>query len=217
MKIKTLLVILVALAAVSAGCKLHRGMAGSGNRKSERRDLKSFNAIETSGAFRINITCQQPTSFEIEADDNILPLIKTEVRDGILVVSSDQEFHMSKSAVLRISLPDLARLANHGAGDVIIVDANSNQLELDSTGAASINAAGKAKSIAITSAGAGSIDAANLRAEKASVILSGAGSIEVYATEQVDVNISGVGSVTYDGKPKVVNKHISGFGSVNPK
>src|SRR3954466_2693296 len=151
MQIKSLLIILVAVAAVSGGCKFNRGIAGSGNRRSEKRELKSFNAIETGGAFEINVTCQKPTSFEIEADDNILPLIKTEVRDGILVVSSDKEFHTAKSAVLRISLPELARLANRGAGDVTIVNANSDKLELDSTGAASMNAAGTARSVAISS------------------------------------------------------------------
>jgi len=216
MKTKSLLIILV-LVAVFGGCKFGRGIAGSGNRKSEKRDLKSFNAIETSGFYEVKVTCQKASSFEIEADDNLLPLIKTEVLDGVLMVSNDQDFHSAKSTVLRVSLPDLTRLANHGAGNVTIMDADSNNLELNSTGAASINADGKAKSIAITSAGAGSIDAGNLRAEKASVSLSGAGSVQVYATEQLDVTISGVGSVTYGGNPKTVNKSVSGIGSVNPK
>jgi hypothetical protein len=104
MKTKSLLIILV-LVAVFGGCKFGRGIAGSGNRKSEKRDLKSFNAIETSGAYEVNVNCQKPAGFEIEADDNILPLLKTEVRDGTLFVSNDQEYHSSKSPTLRITLP----------------------------------------------------------------------------------------------------------------
>jgi len=85
---KRFLIILLAVLVVTfAGCKFGRGIAGSGNRKTEKRDLKSFNAIDTSGAYDVKITCQKPASFEIEADDNILPLIKTEVRDGVLFVS----------------------------------------------------------------------------------------------------------------------------------
>jgi hypothetical protein len=209
-----------ALVVVALGlfnCKIQRGIAGSGNRKTEKREVKTFNAIDTSGAYDINITCQKAAGVEIEADDNILPLIKTEVRDGTLFVSNDQEFHSSKTPSLRVTVSDLARLTNQGAGDVKIVDANSNQLDLDSTGAASIEAGGRAKSITISSTGAGKIDAGNLHAEKARVAVSGAASVEVYASDQLDVDISGVGSVSYGGNPKVVNKNVSGIGSVTPK
>jgi Putative auto-transporter adhesin, head GIN domain len=217
MKTKLLLVILLMFAALSCGCKFGRGIAGSGNRKTEKRELKSFNAIESSGAYEVSITCQKPVSFEIEADDNILPLIKTEVRDGILYVTSDQEYHTSKSPALRISLPDLSRVANHGAGEVSIADTNSSDLKIESTGAADINAAGKAKSVTISSTGAGKIDTSKLTAEKASVTVTGAANVDVYASDQLDVTVSGVGNISYSGNPKVVNKNISGIGSVNPK
>ena len=49
------------------------------------------------------------------------------------------------------------------------------------------------------------------------VDVKGASSIDVYASEQLDVSVSGVGSVSYSGNPKVVNKHVSGIGSVSPK
>ena len=101
MKRKTVLLLLVACGLVLSGCKFHRGIAGSGVRKTEKRDLKSFNAIDTTGAYEIDATCQRPASFEIEADDNILPLIKTEVRDGILFVSNDQVYNSAKAVSLR--------------------------------------------------------------------------------------------------------------------
>src|ERR1041385_3824655 len=118
MKRNTWIVTLFALAVSFCGCKinLHRGVAGSGHRKTETRELKSFNAIATSGAYEVNLTCQKPAGFEIEADDNILPLIRTEVRDGILFVSDSEQYHESKLPVLRITLPELNSVANHGAG-----------------------------------------------------------------------------------------------------
>ena len=70
---------LMALSACMIG-----GIHGSGVRKTEKRDLGPFTAIETSGAFEVNVICQKPASFEIEADDNILPLVETEVRGGVL-------------------------------------------------------------------------------------------------------------------------------------
>src|SRR5437870_559505 len=217
MKRKTVLLLLVACGLVLSGCKFHRGIAGSGVRKTEKRELKSFNAIDTSGAYEINVSCQKPASFEIEADDNILPLIKTEVRDGTLFVSNDQEFHSSKSTILRITLPEVNSVSSHGAGDIKIADANSNDLKIKSTGAANMEATGKAKSITISSTGAGNIDTSKLTAEKAKVDATGAANVDVYVSDQLDVTISGVSNVSYRGNPKVVNKSVSGIGSVNPK
>jgi hypothetical protein len=216
------ILLLIVLVVTFAGCKfghgiMGRGIAGSGNRKTEKRELKSFNAIDTSGAYDVNVTCQKPASFEIEADDNILPLIKTEVRDGVLFVSNDQEYHSSKSTALRITLPDLGSVSNHGAGEVKIVDANSSDLKLESSGASSIDAAGRARTVTISSTGAGNIDTGKLQAERAKVDISGAANVDVYASDQLDVKVSGVGSVSYSGNPKVVNKNVSGIGSVNPK
>ena len=209
-------VLLVTLGLSLTGCKFERGLAGSGVRKTEKRDLKSFSAIDTTGAYTIDVTCQKPAGVEIEADDNILPLIETEVRDGILFVSNTQPYHSSKTVSLRITLPELNSIANHGAGEIKIVDLNSSDLKIDSTGAASVDAAGTAKSIQISSTGAGEIDTSKLHADKAKVDVSGAASVDVYASEQLDVNVSGAGHVSYRGNPKTINKHVSGIGSVDP-
>jgi hypothetical protein len=217
MKKATLLVILAALVAAFSACHLGKGVKGSGNLKTEKRDLPAFKAIDTTGAYEVEVMCQKPASFEIEADDNILPLIKTDVRAGVLYVTSEKSYNPSRAVRLRISLPELTAVSSRGAGDVTIQDAKSDDLRIESMGAASIKAAGKVKNATISSSGAGDIDANRLQAEKARVTVAGAASVSVYATEQLDVSVSGVGSVTYGGNPKTVNKSVSGIGSVNQK
>ena len=207
----------VLAAAAFSGCHFGPGVKGSGNRKTEKRDLAAFKAVDTTGAYGVDVTCQKPASFEIEADDNILPLIKTEVRDGVLYVSNQQNYNSAKGVQLRITMPDLTAVSSHGAGDIKVTDANSNDLKIESTGAASVNASGKAKSLTISSTGAGDVDTSRLQAANAKVSVSGAASINVFASEQLDVSVSGVGSVNYSGNPKTVNKNVSGLGSVNSK
>ena len=119
MRRKIFALLLVGVGLSLSACKFERGLAGSGVRKTEQRDLKSFSAIDTTGAYTVDVTCQKPAGVEVEADDNILPLIKTEVRDGTLFVSNDQEFHSSKIPSLRISVPDLSQLTNSGAGEPV--------------------------------------------------------------------------------------------------
>ena len=215
MRKATLLLMFVVLVAAFSACHLGKGVQGSGNRKSEKRNLAAFKAIDTTGAYEVEVTCQKPASFEIETDDNILPLIKTEVRDGVLYVTSEESYNPSRTVALRISLPELTAVSSRGAGQILVQDAKSDDLKIDSNGAASIKANGKVKSTSISSSGAGEIDASRLQAEKARVTVAGAASVNVYASEQLDVTISGVGKVNYSGNPKIVNKQVSGFGSVN--
>lgn len=198
-----------------SGCRFG-GVRGSGVRKTEKRDLPAFTSIETTGAFEVEVNCQKPASFEIEADDNILPLIKTEVRSGVLHVSSTKGYSTSGGIVLRITVPDLESVKSTGAGKFRVSDIKNDSFEIRSTGAAQVSASGQSKSVKIGSTGAGKIDAHNLRANNAEVNVTGAASVDVYATDELDVTVSGAGRVTYSGNPKV-NKRVSGAGQVTRK
>ena len=202
------------LTLMLSGCS--HGVHGSGVRKTEKRDLPVFNAIETSGAFEVAVNCQKPASFEIETDDNLLPLVQTEVRDGVLRVTTTKGYSSNGGIVLRITVPDLASIKSTGAGKFNISGVKNDAFEIKSTGAATVVASGQSKSVKISSTGAGTIDAHNLRVNAADVSVTGAASVDVYATDELDVTVSGVGRVSYGGNPKV-NKRISGAGQVIKK
>jgi hypothetical protein len=192
------------------------GVHGSGVRKTEKRDLAAFNSIDTSGAFEVEVNCQKPASFEIEADDNILPLVQTEVRSGVLHVSTSKSYSSSGGIVLRINVPDLASIKSTGAGKFQANDVKNDNFEIQSTGVAQVAVSGESKSVKIKSTGAGKIDAHSLRANKADVDVTGAAGVEVYAIDELEVSVSGAGRVIYSGNPKV-NKHVSGAGQVTKK
>src|SRR3989442_9070504 len=108
-------ILVLTLLMLFAGCKMG-GIRGSGNRKTEKKELPAFKAVETGGAFDVEITCQKPQSVEIEADDNLLPLLETDVADGVLHVGMKQNYNSRKLIVLRIAVPDLNRITISGAG-----------------------------------------------------------------------------------------------------
>jgi len=206
----------VALLAFT-GCFHMNGIKGSGVRKTEMRDVGSFKAIESDGAYEIEVNCQKPLSVQVEGDDNILPLVKTDVRDGVLYITNPQPYHTRQAVLLRITAPNIERITSNGAGNFNVSNVKNDSFELHSTGATSFNAGGQAKSVRIESSGAGKINAGELRAEKVIVSISGAASVDVFASDQLDVNLSGVGHVSYSGNPKTVNKNIGGLGSVSAK
>lgn len=198
-----------------SGCMIG-GVHGSGVRKTEKRDLPAFTSIETTGAFEVNVTCQKSVSFEIEADDNILPLVKTEVRDGVLHVTTTKGYSSTAGVMVRVNVPNLTGVKSTGAGKFHVSDVKNDNFEIESMGAATVTASGQSKALKINSTGAGEIDAHDLRAQKADVTVTGAAGVEISASDELDVTVSGAGRVVYSGNPKVT-KHVSGAGQVTKK
>jgi hypothetical protein len=75
-----------------AGChfQIHDEITGSGVRQKQKREVTTFTSIATEGAFEIDVVCQKPQSVEVEGDDNLLPLITTEVSNNVLHIRSKE-------------------------------------------------------------------------------------------------------------------------------
>lgn len=79
---------------------LFKGVTGSGNIETAKRDVADFDRLEVSGVFDVEVTRGDAYSVEVTADDNILPLIRTEVDDRTLSIFADAK--ISKSSKLRV-------------------------------------------------------------------------------------------------------------------
>lgn len=216
---KVLLVFALTLLLVTfSGCHLGKfahKVTGSGVRKTEKREMPAFKAIETEGSFDVEAVCQSPQSYEMEADDNILPLIKSEVRNGVLHLKAEQGYDSQRGVIVRINVPNLEKVDATGAGKYHIKSLKNDTFEVRTTGASTITVTGQTNSLEIHTTGAGTIDTHNLTAQKANVRSTGAAQVDVYASEELDATATGAAQITYRGDPKTVNKHTTGAASVN--
>lgn len=212
------LVMLVVLLSLFCSCHhtFDNGIAGSGTRQTQKRDVASFNSISTEGAFDIEVVCQKPLSLKIEGDDNILPLITTEVSNNVLHVRNLRNYSVQDPITLKISVPNLEGLSVSGAGKIVVSDVKNEKFEIDASGAPTIRVSGDTKVIDIDTSGAGKIDTHKLRAAQAVVESKGVSRVEVYAADQLDVTVSGPSHVIYEGDP-VVKQTVHGPGSVKKK
>ena len=212
------LTIIFLLGLLLTGCSyIHRdSVVGSGNLKTEKREVSSFNSIDANGALDIEIVCQKEQGLELEGDDNLLPLLKTEVRGGTLYIEPQKTFSSKKSIRVRITMKNLESLSSSGASNFQVKEIKNERLKVDSSGASNFNLAGETRVLDVNLSGASKVSSESLRAERVSVALSGAGEANVYASEELNAEVSGVGSVTYVGDPKV-NKKVSGVGTVSKK
>lgn len=212
------------------------GLRGSGKVVTEARPISDFKQVSFNAFGEMTITQGEAESLIIEAEDNVLPLIRTEVRGGTLYIEPrDNDFGVNLTRPLRYTLvvKTLAGLDLSGAGNVVVQNLKTDQLQITLSGAGSIKfdgleantvnyrlsgagsvtASGQVTHVEARLSGFGSYEGQDLRAESADMTISGAGSATVWATRALDARISGLGSVRYYGDPSVT-QDVSGLGSV---
>lgn len=215
---KKLVLVLLVLTLPVIGCKhgMNSGVKGSGKREVQKRELQPFTSISSQGAFNIEVTSQKTLSFEIEGDDNILPLISTEVSNNVLRIKDIKRFSISEPVMIKISVPNLEGLTVSGAGKIDISGLKNDKFEIDCDGAPTIKVSGTTKVVDIDTSGAAKIDTHNLHASKGVVDSKGVSKIDVDVVDQLDVTISGPSTVTYRGEP-TINKTIHGPGKLEKR
>ena len=212
------IVLMLLLVSLAVGCRggLLSQVRGSGNRQSEDRKVASFTSIDTNGAFDITVVTHKQYALAIEGDDNILPMISTDVSGNVLHIKNRNSYSVSQPIKITISVPDLEAVTANGAGRIRITELKNDSFELDVNGAPAVEASGETKFLKIKANGAGNIDTRRLRATRADVNSNGVTQIDLHAREQLDVVVSGPSNVTYEGDPEV-NKTINGPGTVQKK
>jgi len=242
MKKKFILVLslLVMTSFLLSACQLPftRVVKGSGVVVSETRDVSGFNAITLNGVGRLDIIQGSSESLEIEAEDNILEALSSEVQAGTLTLGYQESFWVTsiiptKEIVYTLTVTDLTELTINGAGDVDIESLQTDtlamtingagQVEIDDltaetlsvqiSGTATIELAGQVSSQTINIDGAGNYQAGDLQSSTASVKVQGLGNARVWAFETLTITINGSGAVSYYGSPEL-SQEISGLGDI---
>lgn len=199
---------------VLAGCSFV-GVKGSGTAKTEVRQVAEFSAIELAGSFDAEVSIGAPR-LELSGDDNLLPLIASDVTSDKLVLRSTQNIRTSLPLVAKISVPRLTAVKLSGSGTLTLHGVTADALTIGLAGSGTVRGDGTAHQLSAEITGSGDLALAKLAVERATVEISGSGNIEVDATRTLDVRISGSGSVSYHGDPEI-KKSISGSGGLVKK
>jgi hypothetical protein len=234
----------LSIVVLLAGCTfyipsgLRRGVTGSGVVTQENRAVSEFNAVSLNGAGELTITQGEKESLVIEAEDNLLPLIKSQIRNGVLVIGFDSEslgatIHPTKPIKFDLSVKQLdsivvagaalvrserlrgdrLTLTVDGAGIVKLNGVEATEVSTTMNGAGSVELAGNVVRQVATVNGLGNYQTHDLNSKNAQVTVSGAGGATLRADENLDVAINGAGLVTYYGNPRVSHS-ITGVGGV---
>jgi hypothetical protein len=150
----------------------------------------------------------------VTTDDNLQPVVTSEVKDGTLVLAESGCHNCSPTKIaFKVTVPDLRKIDMPSTGAASISKLDGPSFAADISGTGSLTLSGKTDVLKIALSGTGSCDAHNLAAKRATVDLDGTGSVRVNASDELDAKLQGTGSIGYAGSPKL-NQKVSGTGSI---
>ena len=242
------LIILIVIALSSLACSISApdininldSVKGSGTASEEQRPLEGITGVNLSSIGNLTIEYGAEEKIVIKADDNLIPYITTEVKNGILDIGTQDGINIrpvekityTLTVTKPLELLKVSGLGNidapsieskeiaiqvSGSGNISIEDLNVELVQANISGLGSITIdEGTATKQEITLSGSGTYKAEDIKSQTSTVTVSGLGNASIWVTEQLTATISGSGNVEYYGNPRI-QQTISGIGGLVSK
>jgi hypothetical protein len=234
---RILLLIFIVFSVTFSSCDFinKKGIKGNGHVVTETRNISAFNKLRISGVFDVIIEQGESQKLVIETDENILPLIKSNVKDSVLLLtlSEDSSYYNSTKLTIHVTIKNIEQLDvvgvngvksvplqlhefvlhNKGVGNTNLnLSCHHFQAKLDGVG--NVTLTGNADSAAIVNSGVGNLYANQFITQQLKIINSGVGNAEVNAQQQINISNTGIGNINYTGNAKVNMVKDDGIGKV---
>ncbi len=199
----------------------------------ENRDVKEFNAISISGAYKVILVQGDKEGVTITGEAEDVKETKTEVKSNTLRIYREPDHHKSNSIQVTVYFKMIGEIdcsgavslttsqplkvnaleLNNSGSSTVEMNVNTTSLEIDISGSGALKISGNTQALDLDISGSGSLKAGDLKSDNCEVNISGAGVAEVDVTTALDISVSGSGVVRYKGEPKIT-QNISGSGKV---
>jgi hypothetical protein len=192
---------------------------GNGTRMFETRQLESFDQIQISGDFDVQIDTGRESSVVVETDENLLDLVVTHVSGNKLIIETRDDHCLNPSRPIEITIntPTASEIILEGSGYINCYGLRTEELTIELDGSGQIECYEvEATSVTIDLQGSGMISSSlttgNLEAQ-----LEGSGEIRLNgASVSSDLKITGSGHIRADQvDTDVCVAYISGSGQIN--
>ncbi len=205
-------VILVTLIAAACGSDVD-GVRGSGDVQTDERAVSGFDEILLEGGGSIVVDVSGTESLRIEADDNLLPLLSSEVRGRRLELRTRESIAPSQPIVYTIGAVAFEGISIVGSGDVVATNLDCTSFDASIAGAGDLDLTGECDRLDLSITGTGGFAGEAFEVATADIGISGSGNVVVNATDELVVRITGSGDVGYLGDPST-DIDIAGSGDV---
>lgn len=237
-KITVLITTFLVLLFTTTSCFVEglTGIKGSRNVVSEERNISSdFETIKVQQGIHLYLTQGKSTDIRVEADDNIIDLLITEVNNNELKVYFEKNVSRAKAKNVYLTANDVSKIRtssgsyvksentlevssldiDSSSGSSVKVSVNAEEVMSESSSGSNIKIYGKTKMLSAKSSSGSSINAQGLETVDAFAKASSGSNIDLNVTGKLTAKASSGGDIDYDGSPTDVNKDTSSGGSVS--
>ena len=235
MKTKILSTIAVVfLLSLVTSCILGPTVTGNGNVTREERETGSFNKIRVTRGLNVYLSQGDRQKIIIEADENLLEYIETEVDDNKLNITTSAFVRGSKSMKVFVTLTDLSEIhATAGSnvysenelsvGDIDISGSAGSNLKLQikaeaidvsASSGSNITLIGTADESELKASAGSNIKAEELNTNECEAKTSSGANIWINVLNDFEAHASSGGNIFYKGNPKNTNIEKSSGGNV---
>jgi hypothetical protein len=154
----------------------------------------------------------------ISAEDNLLPLLKSQVTDGTLSIGTvnNTDIDPTKPIEFVLEVKSLEDFKMTGVGHIEAKGIQAKHMTIALTGVGDMTIEGAADSLDLHLEGVGSYEGKDFKTKQATVYSEGVGSAVLNVSDRLDASVSGVGAVEYIGSPKV-QKSGRGLGHIKQR
>lgn len=237
-KITVLITTFLLLLFTTTSCFVE-GMTGIKGSKiviSEDRNISSnFESIDVQQGINVFVTQGNSTEINVEADDNIINLLITEVKNNELKIyfkknvskTKARNVYLTTSSINEINTSSGAKVKGENtiqtntldldssSGSSIKIRVNANEVTSETSSGSNMKIEGETNKFSASSSSGSSINASNLKTVDAHAKASSGSSIYLNVTGELTAKASSGGDIDYEGNPSQVNKDTSSGGSVS--
>jgi len=218
------------------GCLFKTTINGSGFVSEEQRSVSPFDKIEINGLFTVYLSQGDFENVEVEIDDNLQEYVEVRNEGSKLVLGIDSKVNFGKitqnNIYITVKNIDLVRvsgvcnLKTQGPLKCTVLtfkvqgvfngelELFCDKLDANIAGVSYVNLRGDATELNVKQTGVGAFNAMELNADRVNVKNSGAGSVSVYATQELSMINSNAGSIKYSGNAEIKTNRSSGIGKI---
>lgn len=169
---------------------------GNGEPKEESRTVAEYDKVIVGSSFEVVASEGLLTPLKISADSNILPQIKSEVKNRVLRVWIDGNITTSSPLKISLSTPKINDLEASGAAKVNLSLLAAHDLKLGGSGACNIDVKGELSNLTCVLSGASQAILATHTLSALNTTLSGASTLSFKGSvDALDAELSGASSI----------------------
>jgi len=209
---------------------------GCGNVTIEQREVSPFDQIKVVGTFTVYLSQGDTESVEVEIDENLQHYVEVRNEGSKLILDVKNHINFVKSTknnvyitLKNIDLFDVSGVCNVKTQGSLNCDRLTfkvsgvsngeleiycDQLVVHLNGVANMKFRGETTDLDVKHSGVGNFEAMNLTAATVNAVNSGVGSVSIYATQELSMTNTGVGSITYSGDAIIKTMNSSGIGKI---